>query len=172
MCLARLLVPTPPMANPSDSRPAAPESRSWVPNFVAILACQLFIFVSFAAVMPFLPLFLRELGEDERSAIAWTGLIHSSSAIALITVTPVWGALSDRLGRKPMVLRAMIGSASAFLLMGLATQAWHVLALRLLQGITSGTNAAVVALAAVLVAGAGGGVAVEWRRRLRAGGGW
>ena len=33
-------------------------------------------------------------------------------------------------------------------------------------------NAAVVALAAVLVAGAGGGVAVEWRRRLRAGGGW
>lgn len=123
----------------------------WAPNFVAILACQFVIFISFSAVMPFMPLYLRALGEDEASAIAWTGAIHVLSSIALLVTTPLWGALSDRVGRKPMVVRALLSAMIGFLLLAVTTQSWQVLAVRVIQGITSGTNAAVIALAAAVL---------------------
>lgn len=122
-------------------------ARGWGVNFGAILLCHLFIFSMFNSIMPFLPLYLRELGEDESGAVFWTGMMQATASGILIVTTPLWGALADRVGRKPMVARALVGSAVVFLLMIFTTQAWQLLALRALQGATAGTNAAVIALA-------------------------
>lgn len=133
---------------PPNTDPAQVGRRAWIPNFAAIFVCQVFIFVSFSSVFPFLPLVLRELGESEAGAIAWTGFIQSAGALVLLFATPLWGAVADRVGHKPMVLRSMMGAGVALGLMGVATQAWQILVLRLVQGATAGTNAAVMALAA------------------------
>lgn len=127
-------------------------------NFAAILVCQLFIFAMFSSVMPFLPLYLRELGEDEAGAVRWAGLTQSVSAGVLLVATPLWGALADRVGQKTMVLRALFGSALSIILMGFITQAWHLVVLRALQGATAGTNSAVIALAATVLPSARLGV--------------
>jgi DHA1 family multidrug resistance protein-like MFS transporter len=128
--------------------PRVAHRASWVGNFIAILTCQLFVFATFSSALPFLPLYLRELGEDEAGAVAWTGLTQSVASGVLLVATPLWGALADRVGRKPMVVRSLLGGALSLGLMGLAGQAWHLLVLRALQGATAGTNSAVIALAA------------------------
>lgn len=133
-------------------------ARGWVANFGAMLLCHLVIFSLFNSIMPFLPLYLRELGEDEAGAVFWTGLMQATSSGILIVTTPLWGALADRVGRKPMVARALVGSGAVFLGMMFTTQAWQLVALRALQGVTAGTNAAVIALAASVLPAARLGV--------------
>lgn len=125
--------------------------RGWVANFAAILLCHLFIFAMFNSIMPFIPLYLRELGEDESGAVFWAGFMQSTSAVVLFFTTPLWGALADKAGRKAMVIRAVFGSAVTFVGMAFAQQAWQMWGLRMLQGATAGTNSAVLALAASTV---------------------
>lgn len=125
--------------------------QGWVRGFAVVLVCQFFVFATFSSVMPFLPLYLRDLGEDEKGAIAWAGLIQTGSALVLFVATPLWGALSDRVGRKPMLVRALLGGGVSFLAMSLVNQSWQVFLLRMFQGATAGTNSAIVALAASLL---------------------
>jgi DHA1 family multidrug resistance protein-like MFS transporter len=71
-----------------------------------------------------------------------------ASGFAQALASPVWGALSDRYGRRPMLLRAMVGGGVTVGLIGLSQAPLHVVALRLLQGASSGTVAAATALVA------------------------
>jgi MFS transporter, DHA1 family, multidrug resistance protein len=61
---------------------------------------------------------------------------------------PIWGSLADRIGRRPMVLRSMIGGAICLVLMGFAQTPGQLLVLRLIQGGITGTVAASNALVA------------------------
>lgn len=130
---------------------SSPAHRGWVGNFAIILVCQAFIFIGFSSVFPFLPLYVRELGEDETGAVLWTGAIQAAGSAVLLVATPLWGALADRVGNKPMVLRALFGAALSLGAMGLATQAWQLVVLRTIQGATAGTNSAIMALAAAVL---------------------
>lgn len=127
------------------------EDRTWIRGFAVVLVCQFLVFGSFSSVMPFIPLYLRELGESQNSAIAWAGATQTVGAVILLVITPVWGALSDRVGRKLMVLRSLVGGAAAVVGMALATQAWHLLIMRVIQGLTAGSNSAIIALASSIL---------------------
>jgi DHA1 family multidrug resistance protein-like MFS transporter len=107
--------------------------------------------VALAAVNPFMPLFLAELGEDQAAVVLWTGALAAVSNIVQIVVLPAWGAIADRLGRKPMVIRGLFGAAAAFGLMALATQAWQLFVLRAFQGAFASPTAPLTALAASLL---------------------
>jgi DHA1 family multidrug resistance protein-like MFS transporter len=78
----------------------------------------------------------------------WSGLAGGASGFAQAVASPVWGSLSDRFGRRPMLLRAMVGGGITVGLIGLAQSPVQVVALRLLQGASSGTVAAATALVA------------------------
>ena len=123
--------------------------RGWTTNFAAVLICHFLNFVLIQASFPFLPLYLRELGETESSAIAWTGLMQVASSGMMMVANPVWGSLSDRFGRKAMVTRAQTAAVAVYGLMGLTTQAWQVVGLRTLQGAVGGSGPALTTLAAV-----------------------
>ncbi|MBI2915182.1 MAG: MFS transporter [Firmicutes bacterium] len=113
----------------------------WVAQFVAVMGVSL--------VMPFIPFYVRELGVQElRDVELWSGLIVSGPFILSSFMTPVWGALGDRHGRKLMVMRATLGVAAANALIGLATSPSQLLVLRLLQGGVSGFVSASLALMA------------------------
>lgn len=125
------------------------ELREWRRNLWAMWIAQTLSIVGFSFTTPFTPLFLRELGIEKQShLILWSGSMNAGSALMLAITAPLWGAIADRYGRKPMVLRAMIGGAVVIGLMCLAPNAHVLFALRVIQGALTGTVTASVALVA------------------------
>jgi DHA1 family multidrug resistance protein-like MFS transporter len=79
----------------------------------------------------------------------WTAAVASVSGFSMAVASPIWGVLGDRYGRKPMLLRSMVGGALTVGLIYFARSPTDLLILRFLQGATSGTVAAATALVAV-----------------------
>src|SRR5918998_6885500 len=76
-------------------------------SFVVLLFSQLLGTTAFMFVVPFMPLYVQALGvEDVGHAAAWAGVINGASGATMALVAPLWGRLSDRMGRKIMLLRA------------------------------------------------------------------
>ncbi len=122
---------------------------SWQQNLRAIWFAELVAIVGFAMVIPILPLYVRELGvQSERQVRIWSGVIFSAQAVTMAIFGPIWGALSDRYGRKVMVERAMFGGSIIMTLMGLARSPQQLALLRALQGTLTGTVTAATALVA------------------------
>ena len=121
----------------------------WKRNlWLCCLACFI-ISIGMSQLAPILPLYLQELGMDDGNEIArWSGLIFGANFVTLAIASPIWGRISDRYGRKPMVLRASLWLGIIMFGMGMAASPWHLLVLRLLQGAMSGFLAAAVPLVA------------------------
>jgi DHA1 family multidrug resistance protein-like MFS transporter len=122
-----------------------------VASFGAVVLCQFLNVALFSSVQPFLPLYLRELGETEAAAVAWTGAMLSVSSVLQMLVNPVWGSLADRFGRKAMVMRAQLSTVVTFALLPLTGQAWQVFAVRSAQGFVGGAGPALTTLAATIL---------------------
>lgn len=117
-------------------------------SFGILLVSQLAATAGFMFVMPFMPLYVEQLGvEDPGRAAAWAGFFNAAAALTMALTAPLWGRLADRYGPKSMLLRAAFAGAVIVGLMGLATSPWHVLVLRLIQGSLTGTVAAATVLA-------------------------
>ena len=69
------------------------------------------------------------------------GLLVASYAVMRMICGPVWGSLSDRIGRKPILLIGILGYAVTMLWFGLATKLWMLFAARILAGILSSATA-------------------------------
>lgn len=89
-------------------------------------------------VVPFMPIFVEQLGGEPSQVTFYSGLAISVSAISAACVSPLWGILADRYGRKPMMIRA--GFAMTITMGGLAfvPNVYWLLALRLLNGVFTG----------------------------------
>jgi MFS family permease len=106
-------------------------------------------YTGFTLVMPFLPLFIGQLGVTDVGQVAmWTGLSLGVTPGLTALLSPAWGRLGDRYGRKIMVERSMISFVVLFAAMGYVTKAWHVLVLRAVQGLFAGYGSLSVAMAA------------------------
>ena len=92
-------------------------------------------------VLPFLSLYIKELGVTDPNEISvWAGLVFSANFVTAFLFQPIWGKLSDRYGRKIMLLRSGFGMAIVNILLGLSTNVWHLLILRLLNGTISASS--------------------------------
>ena len=108
---------------------------------------QLFAVSGMGLILPFLPLLVRSLGVDESGSVQrWSGAIFSAPFLFAALMTPFWGWVGDRFGRKLMVVRALLGLSVALFLMSFATTALQMLILRALQGAVSGFIPAAIAL--------------------------
>jgi MFS transporter, DHA1 family, multidrug resistance protein len=121
----------------------------WRRNLAALWFAQFTAIFGFSFAFPFLPVYLRELGVHDPGQLAlWSGVAGGASGAALAVMSPIWGVLADRYGRRAMLLRAMVGAGLTVGLMGFARGPLDLVALRLVQGATSGTVAAATALVA------------------------
>ncbi|WES70141.1 multidrug efflux MFS transporter MdtG [Superficieibacter sp. HKU1] len=94
---------------------------------------------AFSLVMPFLPLYVEQLGITDHSALnMWSGLVFSITFLFSAIASPLWGGLADRKGRKIMLLRSALGMAIVMMLMGMAQNIWQFLILRALLGLLGG----------------------------------
>jgi MFS family permease len=101
---------------------------------------------------PFWPLHLRRLGDLSPAALAWASAIAYAGPMAMaMCTTPWWGRLGDRVGHKPMLLRALLALAATQWGIAATDSVAVILAVRLLQGALAGYIAAAQAYGARLV---------------------
>lgn len=124
--------------------------HSWKRNQAAITAAAFVGFTGFTLVMPFLPLYIRELGVTDVGDIAlWTGVtLGVSPAIAALTA-PLWGRVGDRFGNKLLVQRSLVSFILVMTAMAYVTKPWHLFALRAVQGFFAGYGPLTLSMAAL-----------------------
>ena len=126
-----------------------PPSQAWQRNVYAVTATSFMGYTGFTLVMPFLPLFIGQLGVTDPGQIAmWTGVSLGITPAMTAMLAPAWGRLGDRFGRKIMVERSLVSFVVLFAAMAYVTRAWQVLAIRAVQGLFAGYGSLSVAMAA------------------------
>jgi len=121
--------------------------EKWKKNLYVVFFAEMIAITGMAFVVPFLPFYVKELGITDANLVAqWSGWLMGAPALVMVIVSPLWGFLADRVGRKPMVERALFGSSIVIFLMSWAGNIYQLLFLRLLQGLLTGTIAACTAL--------------------------
>lgn len=122
---------------------------SWRRNQAAVTVATFIGFTGFTLVMPFLPLYLQQLGEHDVAAIAiWSGLSLGVTPLVTAFMTPVWARLAERMGRKVMVARSLFSFVVIMTLMAWVSHPWQVFALRCIQGLFAGYGPLAMVLAA------------------------
>ncbi|MGF6484363.1 MFS transporter [Paraburkholderia sp. JPY419] len=125
-----------------DARPRGYAERNvqyWRRNLVVCVFGSFTTLVSLSMLLPFLPLYVRQLGVSSQSAvIQWSGIAFGATFLGTALTAPLWGRLADRFGRKPMLVRAAIGMAVVMSLIGVAHNVYELVALRLIAGLVGG----------------------------------
>ncbi len=128
--------------------PVAP-SISWRRNLFAITAASFIGFAGFTLVMPFLPLYFEQLGVKGVADLAfWSGISLGVTPGITALLSPLWGRIADRYGRKILVERSLICFVVTMIAMGYVWSPYHVFGLRVLQGFFAGYGALSLAMAA------------------------
>ena len=125
--------------SPERADTAAPaENIHWRRNLAVCFAGSFSTIVAMT-LLPFLPLYVEELGVQGHAAIVqWSGVAYGATFFAAALVAPLWGRLGDRYGRKLMLVRASFGMAICMSLTGMVQSVWQLVLLRLLVGLAGG----------------------------------
>lgn len=119
----------------------------WQVNLLVLWLGQFLVMGGMTMIVPFLPLYLQELGmKDPHEIATWAGIIFAGNFVTSFLFQPIWGGLADRYGRRVMLLRSGFGMAIVMTFMGFAGNAWQLLILRMLNGTISGFSPAAVSL--------------------------
>jgi DHA1 family multidrug resistance protein-like MFS transporter len=124
--------------------------ETWRRNLYVLCGSLFVVMVAMSMVMPFLPLFIQQdFGiQDPHQVTAWAGIIFGANFLTAGLVSPIWGNLADKHGRKIMILRSGYFMSITVALTGFAGSLWQLLALRLLNGLVGGIIPASTALVA------------------------
>jgi DHA1 family multidrug resistance protein-like MFS transporter len=110
---------------------------------------QILSLVGFGFVLPFLPFYIQEMGVTDPAELrAWVGAVSAAPALLMGVMGPIWGKAADRFGARLMLLRATLAGFLLLFSLGLARTVQMVLALRIIQGLFSGTITASATLVA------------------------
>lgn len=124
--------------------------ESWERNVWALALVVFIAFVGFQFFSPFLPLYVIELGVTDPTRVAlWSGVLTAVTPAVSGLLGPLWGRLADRVGRKLMMIRSLVGFVIIVAAMGLVTSVTQLLILRVLQGVIAGFSVFAMALASV-----------------------
>ena len=106
-------------------------------------------FTGFTLVMPFLPLYIAELGTTDVGEIAlWTGLTLGATPTVTAISAPLWGRVGDKYGSKLLVIRSLTAFVLTKAAMAFVTAPWQLFALRALLGVFAGYGALTMSMAA------------------------
>jgi DHA1 family tetracycline resistance protein-like MFS transporter len=111
--------------------PRVEASAGSLPTLLAVVFVDL---LGFSLILPLLPFYADTFGASPTVV----GLLVASYAAAQLVGAPLLGTLSDRFGRRPVLILSILGTALGFLVFGLATTLWLLFASRMLDGLTGG----------------------------------
>lgn len=105
--------------------------------------------IGLSQIAPVMPLYIKFLGITNAGTVdQLSGLAFGVTYIVSAVFSPIWGQAADKVGRKPMLLRASLGMAIVIFLMGFSPNVYILIGLRLLQGTITGYSTACTTLIA------------------------
>jgi DHA1 family multidrug resistance protein-like MFS transporter len=102
-------------------------------NLLILSFTLVVVMLGYGIVMPIIPFYVEKLGAGGQEL----GLLVAISALMQLFFAPLWGSLSDRIGRKPVLLVGVLGYGLTMLLFGLSTHLWSLFVARALNGVLS-----------------------------------
>jgi DHA1 family multidrug resistance protein-like MFS transporter len=106
-------------------------------NLIILSFTLVVVMLGYGMVIPILPFYVESMGAGGSEL----GLLVAAYALMRLIFAPLWGGLSDRVGRKPILMVGVLGYALAMLLFGLSNRLWMLFAARILSGILSSATA-------------------------------
>jgi DHA1 family tetracycline resistance protein-like MFS transporter len=143
-------------AEPSASVPPpvvdVPRARKSVNSAGFVVAISVFLnFTGFTIIIPVIPFLVGNYVPQSRMGLV-VGLIVSVYAVCGFFAAPVLGALSDRFGRRPILMLSLLGSAIGFVIFGIGGALWVLFAGRIIDGLTAGNISTMYAYVADITA--------------------
>lgn len=130
--------------------PVVPGAKA--PAIWMVLIALLLDMMAMGLVMPVLPGLIEELTGSAAKAGLWTGIVGSLWALMQFVCAPIIGSLSDRFGRRPVILISTAGLSLDWVLMALAPNLWWLVVGRIIGGMTSASATALFAFMADVTA--------------------
>jgi MFS family permease len=122
--------------------------EAWRRNQHVMVATVFVVYTGFAFVIPFLPLYVRQLGiEGEQRVALWSGVLIGVSPLLAGLLAPLWGRLGDRHGQKRIAVRALGVYVAALILTALVQDVFQLLAARVAIGLFGGIGPLGLAMA-------------------------
>lgn len=116
--------------------PVPPRKRDQFRQLAVLIAVNFIDMLGFAIILPILPFYALDMNATPE-LIGW---LIASFSIAQLIAAPLWGRLSDRAGRRPVLLISLSASAVAFLIFGMAQSLLVLFISRIVQGAGGGTT--------------------------------
>ena len=112
---------------------------SWKILLAMMVTFALMMSSSYTMLIPFLPIYMQnELGATADNVSLWSGVTYAITFAISAFVSPIWGKLSDKMGKKPMIIRASFLLAITYFLGGIVRTPFELFFVRAFQGIASG----------------------------------
>lgn len=122
--------------------------KNWKIILAILTVNVIFMAASYTMLIPFLPMYLiNELGVSQNDVKMWSGAIFSITFLIAGILSPVWGKMADKKGKKPMAIRSGLGLAIAYLLGAVVTTPEQMFGVRILQGFAAGLWSVCLAIA-------------------------
>jgi DHA1 family multidrug resistance protein-like MFS transporter len=108
-----------------------PAEINWKRNLFFIWSSQVLSLMAFSFAMSFAAYYIQDLGiTDPKDVKFWNGAFAASAPLAMAVMGPIWGIIGDRVGRRPMMLRAYFCATVIIFLMGRVTNVHQLIVLR------------------------------------------
>ena len=121
-------------------------------NVWILTVCMTGLSICYTMLVPFLPVYLLELGVEHDRVALWSGVVFSITFFVAGVMAPIWGRMADTKGKKIMAIRAGIFIGIAYILTGFVQDAWQLLATRVLMGFANGFMPAAMTMVSLSVA--------------------
>ncbi|MHB0887031.1 MAG: MFS transporter [Bacillota bacterium] len=120
----------------------------WKRNVIVLWISVFIAGICWTSIMPFFPVYLEQLGVNQGVEF-WSGVIIALSSVCSMVMSPVWGAVGDRYGRRLMMLRAGIFLVLGYVLTAFAQAGWQLALIRMMIGALTGFVPMAVAIVGV-----------------------
>ena len=117
----------------------------WVRMTILFTIAGFFEVAAYGQITAFTPLYLPQLGVELSAVPFWVGAITSFSSVVGLPFLPFWGALADRYGRKPLIIRSFVAAFAALALTALAPNVWVFTFARAVQSLGLGNTGLILA---------------------------
>lgn len=102
-------------------------------NIGILFFTMIVVMLGFGIIIPIMPFYIEQMGASAKDL----GFLMAIFSIMQLIFAPIWGGLSDRFGRKPVLIIGILGNAIAMFLFGFSTSMWMMYLSRALAGILS-----------------------------------
>ena len=111
---------------------------NWKRNFYFLWFGGVVSAASYTMIVPFLPVYLFDLGASEASIGMWSGIVFASTFFVSAVLSPYWGRKADKFGKRRMLLRAGFSLGIVYFLGGFVRNPEELLLMRIMQGVSTG----------------------------------